>query len=562
MRKPNLEILLYTVLVIIAVLFRFIVLGSQPLDDHEASLALQSLHVSRGVDVHLSGEPGLIALNTVLFFMFRTSDLLARVLPALFGACLVLVPLLFRERVGRSSALIFSLFLAIDPLLVGVSRTADGATLAMLGLLAGIGFWLNRRWILSGIAFGAALLGGVHLWAGLIAMCIVWILFRKRISQLYQQETPAKPWLTIIAGAVSVLIVSTLFLIHPAGISALGAGVIDNIVSWGQASTQPLGGLMLGWALTQFPLIIVAVWGGLHAAFRKDQTVLPLAVWWVLGLALVVLNPSRTLNDFYWTSIPLILLAATGVKHIFNGLRFDQRTVTIAEAGLTLVLLGFSFLNTVNLLNSPYLAPEVYQNHLIGALLPLILLVAVSFLLAWGWSAAATRTGFILAIFAIIGVSQLSATAKTAAITSYPENNLFSSGYPVGASPMVITIKDLSKWSTGIDHRLDVQIAGLRMASLEWQLRDFDNLSVEEVIDPILSPSVVITPLSTEMAAAEAYRGQKFAWTIRPDIRSMKPMDWMKWSLFRVAPPNKTEIILWAKNELFPGSTQPQPIGE
>ena len=79
----TLEFLAYLVVLVIAAALRFSSLGALPLTDHEASLGLQALRLSRGEQIMLSGEPGYIALTTFLFYLFEPTDFTARFWPAL-----------------------------------------------------------------------------------------------------------------------------------------------------------------------------------------------------------------------------------------------------------------------------------------------------------------------------------------------------------------------------------------------------------------------------------------------------------------------------------------------
>jgi len=63
--------------------------------------------------------------------------------------------------------------------------------------------------------------------------------------------------------------------------------------------------------------------------------------------------------------------------------------------------------------------------------------------------------------------------------------------------------------------------------------------------------------VETKIDLPASYRGQKILWTVTPDYPAMEAIDWVRWSLFRTAPESKTELILWARNDLFPGAQNP-----
>ena len=108
--------------------------------DLEASNALQALQLANGGTAIVGGQPGYVILTSFLFFIFGHSEFWARLLPALFGAGLVFIPLLFRRWIGENVSLILALFFAIEPGFITLSRTSTGTMIAFVGLLAALGF--------------------------------------------------------------------------------------------------------------------------------------------------------------------------------------------------------------------------------------------------------------------------------------------------------------------------------------------------------------------------------------------------------------------------------------
>jgi hypothetical protein len=49
------------------------------------------------------------------------------------------------------------------------------------------------------------------------------------------------------------------------------------------------------------------------------------------------------------------------------------------------------------------------------------------------------------------------------------------------------------------------------------------------------------------------YRGQDFAWWISPAWEGPLPDNWPMWLVFRDAPQHTSNIVLWARGDLFPG---------
>src|SRR5574337_1032391 len=142
MKPLRRETILYILAFVLALAVRLIKLGTLPLTDLEAKWALQALGVAQGAHPALGSQPFYILLTAVLFFVYGGgTNFLARLIPALTGSALVLVPFLFRERLKPRPSLILAFFLALDPGLTALSRQAGSAIMAMAFLLSAWGFW-------------------------------------------------------------------------------------------------------------------------------------------------------------------------------------------------------------------------------------------------------------------------------------------------------------------------------------------------------------------------------------------------------------------------------------
>lgn len=553
-KKPTTEFLVYLIILLISAALRFLLLGKLPLDDHEAGLALQALKLSRGEQVLLSGEPGYIGLTTALFFIFNATEFTARFWPAVAGTLLTLIPVFFRKQLGKPVALILAFLIAMDPFLIGVSRYAEGSALALLGLLAAFGFGLKKRPLLSGLSLGMALAGGGGLWPGVIVLAGLLALNRKKFSGMSTRHLV----LIAVSAGITLLTISTIFLTNPSGISAFGSSIVEYARSWGKTNGAALTAVSATWFLSLLPLLILAIWGLIDGLVRGDERVKWLGIWAGAALLLALVNPARQFFDLYWVSIPLLTLAAIKLAALFTDYNVENRMVLVAEAGLVVTLVVFSFLNTVNLVNNPMLNQEEYRNRVIGIILPLILLLGMTVLLAWGWSGVSTRKGLVAGAGILIVIFILSNASKAASLGDNPAFEVRRDGaVAVGNVDLISTIKGIALLNTGVSNRIDLEIIGLDLPSLEWALRDFDQTRRVSSFDPSTVPSIAVTPIDQQITASASYRGQKLLWQVKPDLKNMKFVDWMRWLLFRTAPIQKTEILLWARNDLFPVGTTP-----
>ena len=130
----------YILAILVAVAFRMVNLTSLPLSDFEASEALNAFHLASGSQPVSGNQPLYTLITSSLFFIFGSSDFLARFLPVLAGCALVFLPLLMRNELGKLPAIILTFGMAIDPALVTLSRQAGSVMPAMVLTLAAICF--------------------------------------------------------------------------------------------------------------------------------------------------------------------------------------------------------------------------------------------------------------------------------------------------------------------------------------------------------------------------------------------------------------------------------------
>jgi predicted membrane-bound mannosyltransferase len=105
--KFSLDQLLLLAAFLLALVFRFLKLGQSPLPDAEAELALQAMRLADGSGRVVSGQPGYI-LPTAVAFRDLALAAVARLIPALAGAFLTLIPGFYRKELGTGAAVVLS----------------------------------------------------------------------------------------------------------------------------------------------------------------------------------------------------------------------------------------------------------------------------------------------------------------------------------------------------------------------------------------------------------------------------------------------------------------------
>ena len=353
------EQVLWFGIALIAVVSRVLYLDYAPLNNVEAANSLRALAlmpdtnlVSTAFATAPTGavtsvgsiNPLFTTLQTLLFSVFGPTDLTARLISAIAGIVLVMLPWVQRASLGRSRAVWMGLFLALSPTLWFVSRQADGAALAWTLAVALYASWRISSQprhqvsgpIMAGICLGLLLACGQHAVAPLLVVVVA------------RMVSPAVPidWRKFGSAAViSLILGSTALLFHPAGFG----DVFNGLAAWWQQLTQPgpfvVGRLLLGLGVYEPLLYLSAIVGVLWLLVHKQS-------WrgeWVsvarIGAGFVLLVIMQGRQPDLW--VPVIMglagLAATGANAIAQDIRnhaMPKFEGSLASISFVLLLLG------------------------------------------------------------------------------------------------------------------------------------------------------------------------------------------------------------------------------
>lgn len=355
-----------------------------------------------------------------------------------------------------------------------------------------------------------------------------------------------------VSALITVTMVSSIFMTNPAVISGLGAGIVEYFSSWRQIETMTLSTYMLVWILLQFPAVILGIWGLIVGIKEKSKIFSFLGFWWVVGLFLVVLNPSHSIWSLVLADLPLFILCSLQITRLIDGMKIQSKVVVTIETMITFSLIIFSTINFLNLVNFPPADDVLLRNRLLGTLLPLGLWIAFSALLAWGWDNPSTRSGLVIGLGVLLFGLLAGSGWKAAGLGSQPHNEFFVSGsYVSGKLDVKQTLSDIARWNNGEATRIDVDLAGISSPSLEWFLRDIEKVTKNLVFPVTYTPSVVISGMDSIVNSQALYRGKTIIWSVRPDLENLTWQDWVKWFFNRSIPENQNNILLWVRNDLF-----------
>ena len=545
----------YALILLLALVLRFGSLGGAPLNEFEATAALPASQLASGAQPSPGEQPGYVLLTSLLFGLFGSGEFLARFWPALFGLALVALPYFWRDLLGKNVALLLAFILAIDPGLVAVSRLASGQMLALCTALLALTAWRHGRPVLAGLLAALALLSSPLVYFGLGAALLVWATLRMPVHL----DKIALRSFTLAALAV-LLLGGTLLFSVPGGLAGAGQVFYSFFTGFPSFAGLGLGAIffvLLGYAL---PALIFGGLGAWRGWRQGDPVGRALSLFAAYAFFLVLVNPSRQAADLLWILLPLWALAAHELSRYLHAPE-DEPVATIGETGLMLLLAAFLVPTLARLADSGFfLAPgpdnafPAISSHGTIALFVLGIAGLATALIALGWARRAAAQGLVWALAIVFALFLLSASTRFSRLEATAANELWSPGTAAGQLGILrASLADLSFWNQGQPAALPVEVR-IESSSLRWALRDYAQVGSDSRL-----PALAITSGEGETPAEfAAYRGQSFALSVQRGWESWPP-NFFAWLLFRQAPTQSQQVILWANPDLFADTASVDP---
>jgi hypothetical protein len=567
---------LYWLAFLLAVGFRFIQLGASPLNDSEANLALQALHIAQGKSPLLDPQPAYILFTSILFAVIESTNFMARFVPALVGSMLVFVPYFFREKINPRPALILAFLFVFDPGLVALSRQASGTILAVTFLLFAWGMWINRRAIPAGIFAGLALLSGTSLWGGLLALGLTRVFLQGMRSRtttdqftIENQESPVsnspitnyelRP--ALLSLIITILFGGTLFFISPNGLSAWLSSLPEYVSGWVSPSTMTPGRMLLVFFAYEPLGIFIGALAIIRGFRTKSEYINRLSIWLAVSLLLGIFY--RQAAEFVWVIIPLLTLTAVELSRSIN-IHAEERVEVGVVVMAVLILLIYIWFNISNIAVNPYtqipavmpIFGEVQNPRYIILYGASAILIVCIMMVAFGWSPRTARLGTVWSFTIFLSVYTLATAWGTSGLRNPTGVELWSPDpKPLHADLLLASVNDISEFSLGHINSQPVTIMGINSPALEWVLRNHA-VDVVSTLDPQVAPPLVITSPMDNLNLPSAYRGQDFTWRQEPLWDQIRNADWWSWLVYRQLPRENQIIVLWARDDLFPDARE------
>jgi uncharacterized protein (TIGR03663 family) len=326
-RVVTVEFGLWVLIALVALALRAVNLRAAPLSSLESREALHAWRAATGQGMPAVGySPLLLVGNALLFSLVGASDTAARLWPVLFGTSLVLLPLLYRRRIGRMGALVAGICLTISPTALFASRQVDGAVIVAVGVGAIVGGAVRfletgrRSWLgLSAIALALSMVTGSSVWGALLpgvlaATALIWDSPAARASWLWR-SLRAHLRYAFLVGVVGGLALCTGFGWNVAGVGAVG----DLLSGWLGRVAAPAKFSVLVLLAVYEPLALFLGVAGLIWAVRYGRRIgVFLGGWVALGIVTLLLVPPRSPVDVVWIVLPLALLAGAVVESVLQ----------------------------------------------------------------------------------------------------------------------------------------------------------------------------------------------------------------------------------------------------
>ena len=547
-----------------AILIRFLNLGNLPLSDFEAKLALNSLHILSGNDAYFTSDVFLTNINAVLIYLFGDSNLVVRLFSAFVGTLLVFTPFLFRKVVDNKLLFIISLWLAIDPVLVSLSRQINSSLLCVLFGVLLIYFILKKDEIATGIFSSLLLLCGKSVWFGFFPLMVLFVYRMFRNSKTKDNENGISTFLDqfrakryFISLAVSLVLLSTFGFIFRSQFVGVIQGLLDYFQGWGSSSAVKVMDLFRAIFIYEFPVIFLGLLGIILFSRSINKYYSLLAVWLFLSIIHLLTYPSVSIANSVWLVIPFIIFGSLFIRKYALDPGQNRKIIGLIS-GIGFVLMEFLTLISINLMTNSATLTQSPVSKTIMVIAGVVLVLFAIFLIVWSlsWKIAGKSLLFIFLVY--FGIYTLSAGWNGAGLRSPYENDMLHlNPIPISEKILVSTIENYSEWTHGSKHEAEIQVINIDYPSLNWALRNFENIEFVNHFSTSANPEFVITKFDQTIEAADSYKGQDFEWIATPIWNLLIPNEWANWVLSRRIPTNLQQqdlIILWVRNDLFPGN--------
>jgi uncharacterized protein (TIGR03663 family) len=560
---------LYLLFILLGAFIRFYSLGTEPLHEKEAQLALDAWRFYQGGAANIRGHSPLLFHASVLFYLlWGARDFVVRIPPAAAGTAMIAMPYLLRPRLGRRAALAGSALIAFSPSFVFFSRQANGEIImsaASLALVSGFFSYAGRGsarqlYVVSaGLGFALLASGASSVLLVLMATFLLVSMLRRRAPEI-ARRSPLRGWLMDTPGRDTILrslclfmtlvvLLSTGLLVNLHGIQS----ILDLFTSW-FAQFQPAAdsppwhyysSLLLAYEL---PVLVFGLVGASYL-YRRGAFYVFLIAWTGLSLVAYSAMGSKPPSGILLALLPLTLLAARAIGNVLDRLSEGEQWMWAKLVLLTSIPALFLLLLQLAAFGDPTNPgdPTALILVLLSAFFLLLLVVTVG-LLSQEWRTS-LRSGAMVVLLLFGGLMLRTSWRLNHALPTNPYEILQQKTTSTDVRNLTRALGDFSNQEERQRHTIDIAVTGNEEPLLAWYLKDFHSLSfVPEGSSP--PATVVITPFPSSEQLPD-YRGARFRVQSSWRGLGMATHDLVNWFLFResIQPPEHREVVMWVAPE-------------
>lgn len=517
----------------------------------ELVLAHQALQISRQIIENTSSVPAYTGLTSFTFFIFEANNFLARLWPAVIGSLLILLPLAWKDKLGEKASLILSFALALDPTMIVFSRAISGGIFALVGLVASVSFLKIKKPLLAGLSAGLAFLSGTVFWVFFVLL-ISLLYFLNRVEQPFKFKFSDTRKLlpgTGVGFSVSILFLSTSFLLNLKGLSGIGSGLTALLQTFTLAYEKPIYHsiyLLIAHSILPITLFIFAFW---RTNVEKVSKALKLAGLSILLSIFFCLLVCR--NEYSLLMWPVLIAWIVGAR-ILGNLKWDRKILSMPAIGLiafVLVILIYLMIQFKNLAEQSFGNSQFWNINLL-ILAGVILLASAFWLVSFAWTKMEGVKSFQVAFLIFLGFLSLGSTFRGLSQQQpyrwleYLDNHLIL--------PNRDTDHIMHEFS--LSGKALEQLGYFSLEELpsetEWFFRNFSKTSDKQ--QAAIGMSYNDTPPETQLP----YRGMSVVFD-RSINWFEKPIDlYLRAILSNFPTFDDQNAILWVQTNLFTGATQ------
>ena len=595
--RISVETLAYLALFCFALVLRLAEIDTTPLmpaETHNALAAWREVMPNAPGMRLIATSPILFGLQTLSFSLLGASELTARLATVIAGAALVLTPVLFRPLLGSTRTFLLSLLLAFSPVLLIASRSSSPDVWALLFAMISLwAFWQAVQWYryatVAVIIFTALLFlvgpSGLVLALILLVAAGVTMLWR-RGTLLADNDEVAEGSLEGIRASLKwalplsllgIVVVSTGFMLFPAGLSAVGE-VVGGAV---RALTQPTG--IGGYATLVSLFYEPGLWVFAIASLilRRDRlTTLDifLTSWVVLGIIASLLFVDGVPDHALWVTVPLAGLAVNTLVRIFSP---DEDITFLAAPRWARWVIAFSLIGILCVFTLSFQSLARSMLAATGAALTavapesdsvILLLVSVMFLLIgfflfaslWGNRTSWQGIGLGFAIFTMV-TSLGSGWSASVTQAQNPAEFWHTQATHSDTTLMRETLFEVADRLSGAFPVMPVTMMVPQDGEVAWLLRDFENAEYITDLDDAIGDEVVILPATIDQSQwGDGYVGQDFTVTRTWNLSTLSLIDlpalWTQQQA-RVPWTGADRVVLWLRTDVYQGLDVSSEVG-